>query len=484
MPKIIFLIFTLAILIRFLYFPENINFSYDQARDSFAALDILKGDLKVLGPPTTAGGNIFHGTLTYYILAPIYLLTNNNPEIAAGVFRLINALGVFLVFYIGKTIFQKEIGLIAALLFAVSFEQSQYSLFFGHPAPGVIGVLIYYLGLTLWFFDNKRWGFILALSGLGLAFQFEDANFVLSLTLLSYLFLFHEKFKSLDFRNFILSVLAFLLVVSTFIISEIKYHFRMSQSLFEIILKPSHIFNIENVFHLVPLIYLLFFVSFIIWLIRKKLTRNKGVFLLVWFLVGMIPQILNSGFTYYYSPGATVSLLIIGSFFIYQIYLKYKLLAVFLILVIILSNLSLITSRNYQGVSSDILIQPGLLTSSERAALDYIYTKASGKPFAVNALTVPLNVKTTWDYLFNWYGKDKYGYLPVWGGETANGFPGTLTVVTDRSRLPDTRFTILEPTIGIGQKQIDDFIRIENYFSKVIEEKSFGTIKVQVRERI
>jgi len=30
--------------------PNNINFSYDQARDSFASLEILRGDLKIIGP--------------------------------------------------------------------------------------------------------------------------------------------------------------------------------------------------------------------------------------------------------------------------------------------------------------------------------------------------------------------------------------------------------------------------------------------------
>lgn len=483
MPKVVFLIFILALAIRFLYFPNNVNFSYDQARDSFAVLDILKGDFKVLGPPTTAGGNIFHGVLFYYLLAPIYFFSNYNPEVAAAIFRVINALGVFLVFYIGSIIFRKEVGLLTAFLFAINYEQSQYSLFFGHPTLGVISVLILYTGLSLWIFKDKGLGFVVALLGLGLAFQFEDANFTLGLVFMIFLTLFYKRLKSLNFSYFFAGFFTFLLIISTFIVSEIKYNFRMSEALLQVS-KSNHVFNIQNIFQLVPPIYFTFFMISFAWLIWRKPTRQKGLFLLVWFMGGMITQILNPSFTYYYSPGATVSLLILSSFVIYQLFSRNKFFAVFLLMGLIFNNLFLITNQNYKGPNKDVIIQPGLLTSNERKTLDYVYGKSDGQPFAINALTVPLNVKTTWDFLFNWYGYQKYGYLPIWGGEVADGFPGTLTVITDRSKLPSRRFTVFEPTVGIGQSQIDDFLRIENYFSKVVDERTFGTIKVQSRERI
>ncbi len=499
MPKVIFLIFTVALFVRFLYFPDNINFAYDQARDSFAALDILKGNFKVVGPPTTAGGNIFHGAGIYYVLAPIYFISGNNPEVAVAIFRVVNALGVFLVFYVGSLIFGKVVGILSAFLFAVSFEQSQYSLFFGHPALGDFTVLIFYLGLTLWIFQNRPIGFVIALLGLGLTLQFEDANLTLILSLITYLLIFHKNLKLLNFKTISLGIVAFLVATSTFILSEIKYHFRMSQALLNI---ASHLGN-NSSFNPVYLItawerfihdnflankflspfILLFLGICVAVMIKKKDLRVKTIFLSTWFLGGMIPHLLNPSFTYYYSPGATVSLLILAAFLICQLFRKNKILATIIFGVIIFSNLSLVISQNYKGPNSDIVIQPGMLTVSQKQVLDFIYQKAEGQTFSVSALTVPLNVKTTWDYLFNWYGAIKYHYLPVWIG-AADGFPGNLRVETNRSKLPNKQFTIIEPTIGIGQRQVEDFYRIENYFTKVIEERSFGTIKVQERERI
>ena len=485
MPRVIFLLFLLAVLVRFLYFPNNVNFAYDQARDSFAALDILKGDFKIIGPPTTAGGEIFHGALVYYILAPIYFFSGNNPEIAAAIFRVINALGVFSVFYIGYLIFNTQVGILSSLLFAISFEQTQYSLFFGHPAPGVFTILIFYLGLALLIFKNESKGFVIALLGLGLSIQFEDANIPLILVFLIFTIIFNKKIKLLNIKFLFLGGVVLALTLSTFILSEIKYNFRMSYALLEIVSKSTNeTLNIQNIFRLVPSVLVVFFIIVFFGMIRKKDLRTKGLFLSTWFLGGMIPQILNPNFTYYYSPGATVSLLILASFLIHQLFLKKKILASSIIGVIIFSNLSLVISQNNKGPNSDIVIQPGMLTVNQRQALDYIYEKASGQPFAVNALTVPLNIKTTWDYIFNWYGKEKYGYVPIWGGEAADGFHGRLEVITDRSKLPNRRFTVVEPTVGIGEGNVDDFFRIENYFSKVVEEKTFGTIKVQERERI
>ena len=498
--KLLCAIFFLALLIRFLYFPNNINFAYDQARDSFAALDILRGDLKVLGPPTTAGGNIFHGALFYYILAPIYFLFNHNPEVAAALFRILNAIGVILVFYIGAAIFNKEVGLLAAFLYAISFEQSQYALFFGHPALGVFSVLIFYLGLTLWIFKNKPWGFIIALGGLGLSIQFEDANILLILNLVLVLLIWYRKIKLLNFKIILFSLLTLGVILSTFILSEVKYNFRMTGSLFGVAsnLNRSANFDIEQKFNvLIRLVHDNFLANInlsIIGIISltilsliflcKSNYRQRIIFLTIWFLGGMIPHLLNNSFTYYYSPAATVSLLIFVSFLIYWLYTKQKVVSTLLLGTLVFSNIWLITNNNYKGPGADIVIQPGMLTSHQRQVIDYIYNESNGEDFSANALTVPLNIKTTWDYLFNWYGRDRYGYTPVWGGEAADGFAGYLQVETDRSKLPDRRFTIIEPTIGIAEKQVEDFFRIENYFTKIIEEKRFGTITVQERQPI
>jgi len=99
-------IFVAAFAIRFLYFPKDINFTYDQARDVYISLKVTSGDIKIIGPPTTKEG-LFHGPLYYYIIGPIYFFSGGNPEVVSTFLRVYNALGIFLVFLIAGVLFNK-----------------------------------------------------------------------------------------------------------------------------------------------------------------------------------------------------------------------------------------------------------------------------------------------------------------------------------------------------------------------------------------
>lgn len=496
-------IFILALVIRFLYFPENINFAYDQARDSFASLEVVHGHLRIIGPPTTISDKIFHGVLFYYLLAPIFQLSNGNIEIAAGFLRVLNAAGVFLVFVVASNIFNKKVGFLASFLYAISYEQSQYSLFFGHPSLGVFTILIFYLGLSFLIFRNNPKGFIVALLGLGSTIQAETVNGFLILVFLILVFIYRKNFLYLNFKIIFLGVVTFLIANINYLISEIKYNFRGIKALFDLAghfsggSHPGFVYPLalirfihDNLLANNSLIILtgviLIFSSLIF--MRDKNLRPRIIFLLIWFFGGLMPFFFATSFSYYYSPAASVGLLILVAFLMDKILNRVqddnmvgKVFAGVLIAIFSWSNLSLILTENKNGPNPDIVIQRGMILGSQKKVLDYIYEKSGGEKFAVNGLTIPLNVKTTWDYLFNWYGKSQYGYLPVWGGTIADGFPGKLKVIAARDRLPKKQFTIIEPTTGIEKGLIDDFFREENYFTKVIEEKDFNGIKVQLR---
>ena len=77
---ILIVILLFALSIRFLYFPDNIYFGYDQARDAFVVQELLEGNLRLVGPTTLIDG-LFHGPLYYYIFAPFHFLSGGNPEI-------------------------------------------------------------------------------------------------------------------------------------------------------------------------------------------------------------------------------------------------------------------------------------------------------------------------------------------------------------------------------------------------------------------
>lgn len=497
--SLVFFIFLAAVAVRFLYFPDNVHFAFDQARDSFTALEILKGDLKLVGPPSFLSNKIFPGPLIFYIYVPIYLIFKNSPEAVSALFRIWNSLGVFLVFLIGYILFNKRAGIIAAILFAFSYEQSQYALFISHQPLAVITILLFYLGLSLYLFQKKPAGIVLATLGLSLSIQFHYGYVFLIPAFITCLIVFRKKMLPLKVKWIFSSVLIFILTTFTFVLTEIKYHFLsilLSQNSsankvqffsgfhFEQTLNTANRFLHDSFlanYQLTPLLGITLAAAVIYLLYQKKL-RDRIIFLIIWFIFGLSLYLLSGVSSYYYSAATSVSLLILSAYFIAKLFSINKFFGLLIIFAIIANNLLSIFTINSHGLNSDIVIQPGMATSNQRHVLDYVYIKSQGKPFAVNALTIPLYVNTTWSYLFQWYGQQKYGYLPVWIGPTALGYAGNLQVVNARSKLPEKQFLIIEPPVGIREGDKERFFREEGYFTKVIEEKQFGTIVVQLRQ--
>src|SRR3990167_8497982 len=95
---LVFFIFILAYFLRVVFLSKNsLTFGYDQARDAVISQQILKGDIKIQGPPASTPG-LYHGALYYYVLAPGYLLGHASPIVAAYWMAFLNALTVFVVF--------------------------------------------------------------------------------------------------------------------------------------------------------------------------------------------------------------------------------------------------------------------------------------------------------------------------------------------------------------------------------------------------
>lgn len=491
----IILIFIVAIIVRLLYFPKNVYFSFDQARDFYFAQDILKGDIRLIGPPSAASQKLFPGPLSLYIYAFIQLLFGKNPELMSLFFRIYNAAGVFLVFLIGSKLINKKIGILTAILFAFSYEQSQYALIMSHQPLAVLSVLLFYLGLVIFVFEKKHYGVLLASLGLGLSIQFHYVYVFLIPIVCAVLFLYKKDIPKLKAKSVLISASIFMLTIATYIISEFKFKFRILTAIFateqnSLIHPKETLYAIERFIHdsfgvkySYSLVILAIFFIFL-FSISKSGYKKKIIFLLIWFLGGILPYFVTGTQGYYYSAAASVSLLILFTLLIESVYKRIKVLGIFLFLLVLLGNYFLIKEQNPKGPNLEIVIQPGMLITDEKRALDFIYQSAEGERFAVKALGVPLNINTTWSYLFEWYGYQKYGYLPTWSEKPAEGFPGGLPYSTKRSVLSGNQYIIVEPLNGIPKAEIEKFFAQESYFTKLEEEKEFGTILVQKRSKI
>lgn len=505
MPKfntklLLWLIFVLAIILRFLFFPSNLYFGYDQSRDAFAAKDILSGDLKIVGPSTSVTG-LYHGALYYYLITPFYLIGGGNPEVVSAAFRILNATGVFIVFFIGLLVFNKSVGLLAALLFAVSFEQTQFAIYLSNPAPASLSIPLIFLGFALVIFKKKDYGLPLAFLGLGISIQFEFALFYLIIPFIICLVIFHKHFIKISLKTWLITVAVFTGSVSTFLLAEIKYSYRTFNTLLNFSNQQSSVgliekvksyiytinkigeFNFYDSFYIRELFWILI-LGFLFYLTWKKDQLQRLLFMCIWFFSLIFIYLLKGGYSdlYYTNIGISSSLLIFTSYLAYRLYKFKKMLTYFFIIIIIIANLNMIFKFNPNGTISQIHVQQGMLLSDQKKIMDKIYQDAKGEPFAIKALTMPLNINTTWSYLFEWYGIQKYGYLPIWNGYNAAGYPGNIQVIEIQEKLPETRYLIIEPLRGIPNHLIDSFIREEGYFTNVVSEENIGKFVLQKRK--
>ncbi len=471
--KVLFSIFILALLVRFIFFPSNIYFGFDQARDAYESQSIyLKGNIKIIGP-STAAENLFHGPLYWYLIGPFYLLGSGNPVFPAAFLIVLNALNIFVLYYFGKLLVNKKFALIASLLYAVSFEQTQYALYFGNPAPAVLTITLFYLALSAFLFKKKWWGLPLSLFFLGLSIQFEFFLIYLGIILVLLLTIFIKTVK-LDLKTILASGTMFLLSTSTFILSELKFQFRTTKTLFAIFTKtaPSspyqkvffeyfrrlvlqihdNIFGLTNT-KIEGAILVAILLMSVYWIAKRKKQSKLLVVFLVWFLSTIILTKFGNPTLYYTNIGVSVGLIMLTTFFLCKLPRKVVLL---ILAVIIAGNLSRVYKENKNGITNDIYVQEGMLLGKELKVIDYIYLNSNQKFIVVSALTMPLNINTTWAYLFNWYGKATYQKVPFWSGDVAEGYPGSLPAWVNQSE-DFNYFSIIEPTRGIRQAFVNNF---------------------------
>lgn len=503
-PLILTAIFILALILRFLYFPDNIYFGIDQAFGSFAVGEILHGEPKLIGPSTTFEG-LRHGVLYYYLYAPFYWIGNGDPAFAAAFLRVLNASGIFLIFILGTILFNRYVGLLSAWLFTVSFEQTQFALYFNHPSLAVISILVLFLGLSIFIFQKKQSGLILAWFGLGLSIQFELILLYLIIPFTVILIYFRKLIPGIKKEVLLGGVSVFVLIIATFIIAEIKFGFRSFYFLFKLLqcdsgksiykIISTYFFEMGQVikFNFSDIALLKYIIGFILvtsflFSLRTRF-KKQVIFLAIWFFSVIIIYFVTGGekldvdiIQYHPNVGISLSLIIFVSYLLYIIGKKtHYLITLILIVLISLQNISLIQKINPFGSMPEINAQSFMLLSDEKKILDFIYKDAEGKPFAVKAITMPFYINSTWSYLFEWYGQTKYGYLPLWGGKNALGYPGNLIVEEAQDKLPDKRYLIIEPKRGIPEHLINDYLREESYFTTLQSEHKIGSFIVQKR---
>lgn len=492
----IFFVFLLAFFLRTLFLKDlALTFGYDQVRDAYVAREILSGDIKVLGPPASTPG-LYHGVFYYYFLAPAYLVGHGSPIVTAKWIALLNAATVFVVFYLTYLLTKKGwVGMLAAFLFALSFEATQYATWVSNPTIGVWTVPLMYLGLWAWSREKKNWGAAVAAIGLGLSIQSEIflAYHMIPLVL----WLTCSK-KSINKKQLLVFTLSLLTVLSTMIISEVKFGFKSIEGLKALALGAGANLAYAKSLGDYLILYLnqigriFAFNSYpgnigyggaiVLFLaIYSLLKKDKvGTFLATWLFAHITVVTLGGVSTPFLMVGIGPAVSIMIAYYLYRWWeARHKFLAVLVLGLIVFGNLSMIFRENPQGATL-FAIQKDMLFKKQLAAIDYTYERAKGESFSINSLTSPLWINIVWTYLYKWYGEPKYGYIPSWHGHDQVAQLDSLPKASGQEKI---YFLILEPMGGIPEEYLPLTIGEEDAVSKFIEEKTFGELRVQERVR-
>lgn len=506
----IILIVCFSFAVRSYHLGENFYFEYDQSRDFTRIIEIVReGDVKIVGPETDIPG-IFNGALYYYFLAILAYFFHFNITYIVLTFILINSLLSVALYRFSIDFFHsKYIGIIAAILWSISYEQANFARYISNASLMIPTTTLFFMSLAYAALKGKNAGWVLSALGLGFAIHM---NFYLIYLALVYLFVYLIFRPRIPVRWILLAILCLCVVLAPFAIAEYRWNLAGTRSLtayfmhqtvsggdasrangiFNIFTKLYHgmmtyehrIFDIISYsYFLIPTLYttLLSMFTYIYFGVRMR-QEKIGVYLLLW--------TFSTAPLFYFSSGVLSSHVINTSIF-FPIALIIALTvwtlasskSIFMRIIAYIACICIILTNLYHFQKNDFLSvhifsKRPMLYADIRRVIEYTYTTSHSRPFSVCAITNPLFINTTWSFAYKTLGEPTFGYLPFWTGQPPTRNKNFLP--TSHIRTSD-RFLILEPPTGMKWFMQPVTIYAENKVSRIIEERMFGNITVQKR---
>lgn len=180
------LIFLIGAFLRFYRLPEYMTFLGDEGRDALVWLRMIRKGKFVLIGPVTSIGNMYLGPLYYYLALPWFILFGLSPIGPSVMVAVLGMATVGLVWWVAREWFNREAGLVAAFLYAISPVVVVYSRSSWNPNVMPFFALLTIYAVYQFWFKQKFWW--LPISGLFLSLVIQ--SHYLGLLLISLVFLF------------------------------------------------------------------------------------------------------------------------------------------------------------------------------------------------------------------------------------------------------------------------------------------------------
>lgn len=499
MRKIVIILFIASFLLRvFFIIPSNTVIGFDQARDLWDATTIFRDtNIRIVGPTAGNNPNLHHGVAWLYFIIPPLIIFQGNPIGVVIWNGFFSALLTVVLFYFAKSLFgDKKSSLISSIIVGVSFYYIQFAGWLSNSTVCLFTVPVFFFGL--WeYYKGKKWGLPLSFLFLGLTIQFELFFVYLIPTFIIAWIILKPKFP--NFKLVATSAFLFVLSTSTMILTEIKFNFAGIKSilgagsfvggeksdffqLLFIFLRDkwdAFYLNFWPQYKSFGIVFGLIVVGFFIWEIfrrrKDKLVIKRNLFLLLIYFSPIIMLTLGYHNAPWFLIGRPFAAILMASYLISRIRSKFLLTSI--LIFIIFANLLAVKDSYGRG---QILLEPddSSLMSSQLMAVDYSYMSSSGESFEINSLTNPLYINAVWSYHYYWYGKNKYGYLPTWGGGDQLYPYDSLSYEGDGLKY---LYLLIDTSVRIPPQYRNEIIGWADKKSTLVEEKTFGGIYVQKR---
>ncbi|OGH18803.1 MAG: hypothetical protein A3D75_01425 [Candidatus Levybacteria bacterium RIFCSPHIGHO2_02_FULL_37_18] len=413
---------------------KNYVFGLDQGRDYLAVKKIVEDHkLTLIGPELGNGYSgisyVFHGPIYYYFLSIPFLLTGGDPYGGVVLMFLFGIGSIILSYKFGKRLYGEMGGWISALLMAISPPIISQSRFVWNPHIGTFFILLSFF-YSMQISKSKKYLFLSALCS-AFTYNFDlgiAAVVCISLLLYAVIVL---RIKSRESYAFLAA--GFLIGFLPMMLFELRHGFHGFMNIVGYIQKPAlahqrdflldHLQTIRYIFidtfpkqiivdSILGIGMIAFF--FVYFLFQEKNRERKNILLFLSFLpiiVFLVFIPLKNSIYGHYLTELNIMIIVVVVYITSAAWEKSKILfapiLVFLLLITFVGVQSAITitRSDIKDFGGDNKIK-GLTE-----VIDYIYKDAHGKKFGVYEFS-PAVLTDRYDYLFMWYGKKKYGYIP------------------------------------------------------------------------
>ncbi len=475
-------------------------FNMDNARDLVDVREmVVLQKLRLIGP-TSAIEGLFNGPAWYYLLAVPIILSNGDPYSTIVLQIVLWAVGGFFLLKIVSK-WNKLLILSIGFLWVASDYINLATSYAFNPnpltllSPLFIYLLYKYLETSKLFFISSA--FFLG----GLFFNFE-MNFGIFIPAIIFTTIFILNKQLLKTKSFWIGSLFFIACLLPQLMFELRHNFFMANSVINFLRNSeTPFFNIfirfqsltDSFFSVfsatlmnhrtLSFLILLLFIPILTNLIKQKQMDKIALISLIYiflpfFLYLFLPVTVNA---WHLGGPASAAIILIGFLFkkLWEYNLVGKAISLTLSIMIFWYAIFGIGKFIFQDRFTANL-DPSLY-KNEIAAIDYVYKYAKGENFKVFVF-MPSIIDYPYQYLFWWYGKKEYGYIPY---EYAYA-PNKPQYISNKDKFEGSKenykglvFLIKEPNRGFNYKSGWE---ADYRFMELIAQNKVGNLEIEVRK--